>query len=50
MKRVFLDNAATTALHPEVIDAMVEAMDGRFGNPSSIHAEGRAARAALCVT
>ena len=47
MKRVFLDNAATTTLHPAVIEAMVEAMDGRFGNPSSIHAEGRAARAAL---
>lgn len=47
MKRVFLDNAATTALHPEVIEAMLEAMDGRYGNPSSIHAEGRAARAAL---
>ncbi len=47
MKRVFLDNAATTSLHPQVIEAMLEAMDGRFGNPSSIHAEGRAARAAL---
>ncbi|NUO03395.1 MAG: cysteine desulfurase, partial [Saprospiraceae bacterium] len=47
MKRVFLDNAATTTLHPEVIEAMLDAMDGRFGNPSSIHAEGRAARAAL---
>lgn len=47
MKRVFLDNAATTSLHPEVIEAMLDAMQGRFGNPSSIHAEGRAARAAL---
>lgn len=47
MSRIFLDNAATTALHPEVIQAMTDAMDGRFGNPSSIHAEGRAARAAL---
>jgi len=47
MKRVFLDNAATTALHPDVIGTMVEAMSDCYGNPSSIHAEGRTARAAL---
>lgn len=47
MQRIFLDNAATTPLDPVVIDAMVEAMRQYPGNPSSIHAEGRAARAAI---
>lgn len=47
MKRVFWDNAATTPLDPQVMDAMVEAMKNYPGNPSSIHAEGRAARAAI---
>ena len=47
MKRVFWDNAATTPLDPLVMDAMVEAMKNYPGNPSSIHAEGRAARAAI---
>lgn len=47
MQRIFLDNAATTPLDPLVIDAMVEAMRQYPGNPSSIHAEGRAARAAI---
>ncbi len=38
---IYLDNAATTPLDPEVIDVMVEAMKNDFGNPSSIHAHGR---------
>lgn len=47
MKRVYLDNAATTPLAEEVIEVMTTAMQEQFGNPSSIHAEGRAARAAI---
>lgn len=42
--RVYLDYNATAPLRPEVRTAMVEALDS-FGNPSSVHAEGRAARA-----
>jgi len=39
--QVYLDNAATTALDPEVIKVMVDTMAYSFGNPSSIHAHGR---------
>jgi cysteine desulfurase len=42
--KVYLDNAATTAIHPEVIDAMVSVMKEKFGNPSSIHSYGREVR------
>lgn len=45
MSRLFLDHNATTPLKPAVKEAMVAAME--LGNPSSVHAEGRAARAAL---
>ncbi|MEM9886058.1 MAG: cysteine desulfurase family protein [Bacteroidota bacterium] len=45
--RVYLDNAATTPISPEVIAAMTGIMQEEFGNPSSIHAEGRKMRAAL---
>jgi cysteine desulfurase len=45
--RVYLDNAATTQLHPEVIDVMVSLMKNQYGNPSSIHAFGRETRAAI---
>ena len=41
---VYLDHAATTPLDPRVFDAMLPALDDRFGNPSSSHASGRAAR------
>lgn len=44
VKRVYLDWNATTPLRPEARAAMVAAMDVA-GNPSSVHAEGRAARA-----
>jgi cysteine desulfurase len=44
--RVYLDYNATAPLRPEVRAAMVEALDV-FGNPSSVHAEGRAARALI---
>lgn len=42
--RVYLDNAATTRLDPEVAEAMKEVMDRVYGNPSSVHTYGREAR------
>ena len=45
MLRVYFDNAATTPVSVEVIDVMTQALRDQFGNPSSIHAEGRIARA-----
>lgn len=47
MKRVYLDNAATTPIDEEVIEVMQKAMRDTFGNPSSIHAAGRVSRAAI---
>jgi cysteine desulfurase len=44
---VYLDYNATTPLCREAKDAMLPFLDGRFGNPSSIHSEGRIARAAV---
>jgi len=44
--RIYLDHAATTPMRPEAIAAVMEGM-ARWANPSSPHAEGRAARAAL---
>ncbi|WP_149912947.1 cysteine desulfurase family protein [Sphingobacterium cavernae] len=41
---IYLDNAATTPLAPEVIEVMVETMKNEYGNPSSIHAHGRQAK------
>lgn len=38
---IYLDNAATTPLLPEVAETMYEMMRNDFGNPSSIHAHGR---------
>ena len=47
MTRIYLDHAATTPCRPEVVDAMVPHLGEGGYNPSSLHAEGRAARAAL---
>lgn len=44
---LYLDTAATTPLRPEVRDAMLPFLDGVFGNPSSPHRFGRAARVAV---
>lgn len=46
-KRVYLDNAATTPMHPEVLEAMLPYMTERFGNPSAIHSFGRETRSAI---
>jgi len=47
MQRIYLDNAATTAVAPEVFDAMVPYLREFYGNPSSIHGFGRQTRAAI---
>lgn len=47
MKRVYLDNAATTPLRPEVISEMVTVLSDEFGNASSTHSYGRSARSIL---
>lgn len=44
---IYLDHAATTPLRREVLDAMLPFLTDAFGNPSSAHSYGRAARAAL---
>ena len=46
MDRVYLDNAATTKIRPEVLDAMTNAYS-EYGNPSSVHREGQHAKKAL---
>lgn len=45
--QVYLDNAATTPLAPEVFEAMTPYLIESYGNPSSAHAIGRKARAAI---
>lgn len=45
--KVYLDNAATTRLDDEVLQAMLPYMKEEFGNPSSIHAFGRKTRSAI---
>jgi cysteine desulfurase len=47
MKKVYLDNAATTAIRPEVISEMAKVMHEDFGNPSSTHSFGRSAKSVL---
>jgi cysteine desulfurase len=44
---IYLDHAATTPVRSEVLEAMLPYLSGTFGNPSSAHAFGRAARAGL---
>lgn len=39
--RIYLDNAATTPIDPQVVEAMLPIMTDNFGNPSSIHTHGR---------
>ncbi|MCC7301964.1 MAG: cysteine desulfurase [Bacteroidia bacterium] len=45
--KVYFDNAATTPMDPEVVEAMIPFMKEHFGNPSSIHSFGRQTRAAI---
>jgi cysteine desulfurase len=46
-EQIYLDHAATTCAREEVTDAMLDCMKASFGNPSSLHAYGRAARQAM---
>ncbi len=45
--RIYVDNAATTKIHPEVAEAMVSCLNENYGNPSSIYLEGREGRKAV---
>ncbi|TKD70244.1 cysteine desulfurase family protein [Pseudalkalibacillus hwajinpoensis] len=47
MKAIYMDHAATSPVHPQVIEAMVASLQNDFGNPSSIHQFGRKTRHAL---
>ncbi|WP_270164560.1 cysteine desulfurase family protein [Paenibacillus sp. SYP-B4298] len=47
VRAMYFDHAATTPLHPEVLAAMLDICRGPVGNPSSIHAYGRAAKGKL---
>lgn len=47
MKKVYLDNAATTQIRESVIEKMHEALSGIYGNPSSSHGYGRSAKTAI---
>ncbi len=47
MQRIYLDNAATTSLDPNVLDAMMPYLTEKFGNPSSIYSYGRESRLAV---
>ncbi len=47
MKRIYLDYAATTPTHPEVVRAMLPYFTEAFGNPSSIHSYGQEAKGSI---
>ena len=47
MRRIYLDYAATTPVHPDVVQAMLPYFSQYFGNPSSIHSLGQDAKEAV---
>lgn len=47
MSRIYFDNAATTALDPQVLETMMPYLTEKFGNPSSIYSYGRETRLAV---
>jgi len=47
MKRIYLDNASTTPIDPKVLGVMLPYLTDKYGNPSSIHYEGRVAKKAI---
>ncbi|MBS1948432.1 MAG: cysteine desulfurase [Bacteroidetes bacterium] len=47
MQRIYFDNAATTALDPQVLEAMMPYLTEKYGNPSSIYSYGRESRLAI---
>ena len=46
-RRIYLDHSATTAMHPEVLNAMIPFMVQKFGNASSAHLFGDEAKQAM---
>ncbi|WP_460327384.1 cysteine desulfurase family protein [Paenibacillus sp. YSY-4.3] len=44
MRKIYLDHAASTPVHPEVAEAMISVMQTNFGNASSVHSFGREAK------
>ncbi len=46
-QQIYLDNAATTSLHPKALEAMMPFLTTNFGNPSAIHSIGRKVRSAV---
>jgi len=47
MTRVFFDNAATTPIHPDVVQVISKSLSDTYGNPSSSHSFGREAKGQL---
>jgi len=47
MRKVYLDHAATTPVHPKVLEAMLPYFSNKFGNPSNLHDVGREAKDAV---
>src|SRR5436190_16051364 len=47
LRRVYLDNSATTPIDPQVVEAMMPCLTDKFGNASSIHFFGQEARATV---
>ncbi|NDC40921.1 MAG: cysteine desulfurase [Chitinophagia bacterium] len=47
MTRIYFDNAATTALDPQVVEAMMPFLTEKFGNPSSVYSYGRETKLAI---
>lgn len=46
-RRVYVDNSATTPVHPQVLEEMLPFFNEKFGNPSSVHSFGRQAKKAM---